>query len=182
MRLGLRGGGAILLGPVTALGLVTLLRLTAGRVRPPSGHRYCSNSFLRKVKVLDAEGEDGGEQECDERRPRGWRAVTGTRSVGEVVGLSGARDGAPAFGAVLPPLVNSELNADEHVERRMGLPLRCQYPYVDPRILVDLCTNGIFHGQFQQIRTFSKHAVALDRRGAEEEIINQTSLAHSLAR
>ena len=33
------------------------------------------------------EGEDGGEQECDERRPRGWRAVTGTRSVGEVVGL-----------------------------------------------------------------------------------------------
>ena len=29
------------------------------------------------------EGEDGGEQESDERRPRGWRAVTGTRSVGE---------------------------------------------------------------------------------------------------
>ena len=80
--------GSLLLGPMTALGLVSLLRLTTGRGRPPSGHRYCSNSFLRKVKVLDADGEDGGEQESDERRPRGWRAVTGTRSVGEVVGLS----------------------------------------------------------------------------------------------
>ena len=102
MRLGLCGGGAILLGPVTALGLVPLLRLTTGRGRPPSGHRYCSNSFLRKVKVLDAEGEDGGEQECDERRPRGWRAVTGTRSAGEVVGLSGARDGVLRDGVQHP--------------------------------------------------------------------------------
>ena len=46
VRLGLCGGGAILLGPVTALGLVSLLRLTTGRGRPPSGHRYCSNSFF----------------------------------------------------------------------------------------------------------------------------------------
>ena len=38
--------GSLLLGPMTALGLVSLLRLTAGRVRPPSGHRYCSNSFF----------------------------------------------------------------------------------------------------------------------------------------
>ena len=92
--------GSLLLGPMTALGLVTLLRLTTRRGRPPSGHRYCSNSFLRKV--LDADGEDGGEQECDERRPRGWRAVTGTRSVGEVVGLSGARDGALRDGVQQP--------------------------------------------------------------------------------
>ena len=38
--------GSLLLGPMTALGLVSLLRLTTGRGRPPSGHRYCSNSFF----------------------------------------------------------------------------------------------------------------------------------------
>ena len=38
--------GSLLLGPMTALGLVPLLRLTTGRDRPPSGHRYCSNSFF----------------------------------------------------------------------------------------------------------------------------------------
>ena len=48
------------------------------------------------------EGEDGGEQESDERRPRGWRAVTGTRSVGEVVGLSGTRDGVLRDGVQQP--------------------------------------------------------------------------------
>ena len=41
--------GSLLLGPMTALGLVSLLRLTAGRVRPPSGHRYCSNSFFSTI-------------------------------------------------------------------------------------------------------------------------------------
>ena len=42
--------GSLLLGPMTALGLVPLLRLTAGRVRPPSGHRYCSNSFFSTIE------------------------------------------------------------------------------------------------------------------------------------
>ena len=40
--------GSLLLGPMTALGLVPLLRLTTGRDRPPSGHRYCSNSFFKE--------------------------------------------------------------------------------------------------------------------------------------
>ena len=155
MRLGLRGGGAILPGPVTALGLVTLLRLTAGRVRPPSGHRYCSNSFFRKVKVLDAEGEDGGEQECDERRPRGWRVL---------------RDG------VQQPARWSIREAKRrlgHVEREDGITVAGSiYPYVDPRILVDLVHKWNFsRQQFQQIRTFSKHAGWLSdsEEEAEEE-------------
>ena len=41
--------GSLLLGPMTALGLVSLLRLTTGRGRPPSGHRYCSNSFFSTI-------------------------------------------------------------------------------------------------------------------------------------
>ena len=175
MRLGLRGGGALLLGPVTALGLVPLLRLTTGRGRPPSGHRYCSNSFLRKVKVLDAEGEDGGEQECDERRPRGWRAVTGTRSVGEVVGLSGARDGVLRDGVQQPARwsIREAKRRLGHVEREDGITVAGSiYPYVDPRILVDFVHKWNFsRQQFQQIRTFSKHAGWLSdsEEEAEEE-------------
>ena len=150
MRLGLRGGGAILLGPVTALGLVSPLRLTTGRGRPPSGHRYCSNSFLRKVKVLDADGEDGGEQESDERRPRGWRAVTGTRSVGEVVGLSGARDGVLRDGVQQPARwsIREAKRRLGHVEREDGITVAGSiYPYVDPRILVDFVHKWNFSRQ-----------------------------------
>ena len=66
-----------------------------------SDPRTVKTFALKGVKV-DAEGEDGGEQECDERRPRGWRAVTGTRSVGEVVGLSGTRDGVLRDGVQQP--------------------------------------------------------------------------------
>ena len=169
--------GAILLGPVKALGLVTLLRLTTGRGRPPSGHRYCSNSFLRKV--LDADGEDGGEQECDERRPRGWRAVTGTRSVGEVVGLSGARDGVLRDGVQQPARwsIREAKRRLGHVEREDGITVAGSiYPYVDPRILVDIVHEWNFsRQQFQQIRrlirTFSKHAGWLSdsEEEAEEE-------------
>ena len=169
MRLGLRGGGAILLGPVTALGRVPLLRLTTGRGRPPSGHRYCSNSFLRKV--LDADGEDGGEQECDERRPRGWRAVTGTRSVGEVVGLSGARDGVLRDGVQQPARwsIREAKRRLGHVEREDGITVAGSiYPYVDPRILVDF----VHKWNFSRTR----------KRRPKKRIINRTSLAHSLAR
>ena len=97
--------GAILLGPVTALGLVTLLRLTAGRVRPPSGHRYRAIRFLRKVKV-DAEGEDGGEQGAT-NAGRVAGAPSRVHGVGEVVGLSGARDGCSGTAAAASALVNS---------------------------------------------------------------------------
>ena len=55
------------------------------------------------------EGEDGERAGVDERRPRGWRAVTGTRGVGEVVGLSGTRDGVlrDARSSPQEPLISS---------------------------------------------------------------------------
>ena len=63
--------GSLLLGPMTALGLVSLLRLTAGRVRPPSGHRYCSNSFFKESK-----GRCGrrGRRAGVRRTPAAWLA------------------------------------------------------------------------------------------------------------
>ena len=66
--------GSLLLGPVTALGLVPLLRLTAGRVRPPSGHRYCSNSFLRKVTLGTRCGRRGRRRAGVRRTPAAWLA------------------------------------------------------------------------------------------------------------
>ena len=66
--------GAILLGPVTALGLVSLLRLTAGRVRPPSGHRYCSNSFFKESKGTTRCGRRGRRRAGVRRTPAAWLA------------------------------------------------------------------------------------------------------------
>ena len=74
VRLGLRGGGAILLGPVTALGLVPLLRLTTGRGRPPSGHRYCSNSFFKESKGTTRCGRRGRRRAGVRRTPAAWLA------------------------------------------------------------------------------------------------------------
>ena len=63
--------GSLLLGPMTALGLVPLLRLTTGRDRPPSGHRYCSNSFFK-----ESEGRCGrrGRRAGVRRTPAAWLA------------------------------------------------------------------------------------------------------------
>lgn len=66
--------GSLLLGPVTALGLVPLLRLTTGRGRPPSGHRYCSNSFLRKVTLGTRCGRRGRRRAGVRRTPAAWLA------------------------------------------------------------------------------------------------------------
>ena len=66
--------GAILLGPVKALGLVTLLRLTTGRGRPPSGHRYCSNSFFKESKGTTRCGRRGRRRAGVRRTPAAWLA------------------------------------------------------------------------------------------------------------
>ena len=60
-----------------------------------------------------------------------------------------------------------------HVEREDGITAAGSiYPYVDPRILVDFVHKWNFpRQQFQQIRTFSKHAgwLSVSEEEAEEE-------------
>lgn len=65
--------GSLLLGPMTALGLVPLLRLTTGRGRPPSGHRYCSNSFFKESKGTRC-GRRGRRRAGVRRTPAAWLA------------------------------------------------------------------------------------------------------------
>ena len=60
-----------------------------------------------------------------------------------------------------------------HVEREDGITVAGSiYPHVDPRILVDFVHKWNFsRQQFQQIRTFSKHAgwLSVSEEEAEEE-------------